>query len=93
MLYLHQRKIIHKDLKPSNLIISKHRGLVIIDYEISSISRLYFKDEQVLTNILRFKGNTPHYMVEMFPEGFSNNNNKLQVKMMFQVSYCGSNLL
>ena len=59
-----------KDLKPSNLIISKHRGLVIIDYEISSISRLYFKDEQVLTNILRFKGNTPHYMApEMFPEG------------------------
>ena len=35
MVWLHSKKIVHKDLKPSNLIISDKRGLVVIDLGIS----------------------------------------------------------
>ena len=58
MAFLQSKKIVHKDLKPANLIISE-RGLVIIDLGISSVTKLYCGKEQVLTtSIFRRKGGT-----------------------------------
>ena len=58
MAFLQSKKIVHKDLKPANLIISE-RGLVIIDLGISSVTKLYYGKEQVLTtSIFRRKGGT-----------------------------------
>ena len=37
MVWLHSKKIVHKDLKPSNLIISK-RELIIVDLGIAALT-------------------------------------------------------
>ena len=72
--WLHSLGIVHKDLKPSNIIISKTRGLVIIDLGISAFVRLHNEEQQVLTTLFHRKGGSLLYKApEMFEDKLHQN--------------------
>ena len=58
MVWLHSKRIVHKDLKPSNLMIS-HRGLIIVDLGIAALASEQEGKYQVLTETFHRKGGTP----------------------------------
>ena len=63
MIYLHSNQpekppIIHKDLKPANIIISKDATLKIIDLGISGLTKLDDAIGRMKTTILNKKGGT-----------------------------------
>ena len=75
MIYLHSNllekpPIIHKDLRPANIIISKDGILKIIDLGISGLTKLNDDNGRIKTTILNKKGGTFLYKApDHFYEG------------------------
>ncbi|HEX7601549.1 MAG TPA: serine/threonine-protein kinase [Polyangiaceae bacterium] len=59
--HAHERGVIHRDVKPANVILTKHGDVKLVDFSVAHRERLPTADEPLATPTATF-GGTPTYM-------------------------------